>query len=118
MTSATTTSDRAASPFNMAARPHRACQIAQMTLAHEDFGTPRWHRRCIGRRPLRAGYAVCETHRGDLVPFAPTIDAVVGDPRICPSDLAPVVPIVRPLDLEQLLGRVRHTLSETEQPAA
>ena len=75
-------------------------------------------RRRIADGLLRAGFAVCGTHRGDLVPFAPTIDAVVGDPRICPSDLAPVVPIVRPLDLEQLLARVRHTLSETEQSAA
>ncbi len=70
-------------------------------------------RRTIADAFLRAGYGVCETHTGDLVPAVPRLDAVISDAALRVERFgAPIVAITSPLDVTGLLAQVHQVVSE------
>jgi hypothetical protein len=74
-------------------------------------------RRRIADVLLRAGYGVCETHSGDLVPAVPRLDAVLTDGPLAPERFrAPVVPIPTHVDVDDIVARLHLAISE--EPAA
>jgi CheY-like chemotaxis protein len=77
-------------------------------------------RRLIADALMGAGYGVCETHSGDLVPAVPRLDAVVSSGELVRPDRfgAPIVPIARPLDMAGLLARVRDAITAPGERAA
>ena len=70
-------------------------------------------RRRIADELLRAGYGVCETHSGDLVPAVPRLDAVISDTPVAHERFrAPIVPIPEQVDVPALMASVQVAVTE------